>query len=71
LRYRLSLRDLAQMFLVRGFVFSYEAVRAWEAKLTPSLAAGLRRRRQEVPASTRRYRHMRRTAIALGILEAA
>ena len=29
------------------------------------------RMRQHVPASTRRYRHMRRTAIALGILEAA
>ena len=27
LRYKLSLRDLAEMFLSRGFVFSYEAVR--------------------------------------------
>jgi putative transposase len=27
LRYKLSLRDLAEMFLMRGFVFSYEAVR--------------------------------------------
>ena len=35
LRYKLSLRDLAEMFLIRGFVFSYEAVRDWEAKLTP------------------------------------
>ena len=26
LRYKLSLRDLAEMFLIRGFVFSYEAV---------------------------------------------
>jgi len=33
-RYKLSLRDLAEMFLIRGFVFSYEAVRDWEAKLT-------------------------------------
>ena len=24
------------MFLIRGFVFSYEAVRDWEAKLTPA-----------------------------------
>ena len=24
--YKLSLRDLAEMFLIRGFVFSYEAV---------------------------------------------
>src|SRR5215469_6282318 len=25
LRYKLSLRDLAEMFLIRGFVFTYEA----------------------------------------------
>jgi putative transposase len=46
LRYKLSLRDLAEMFLIRGFVFSYEAVRDWEAKLTPALAEDLRRRRK-------------------------
>src|ERR1700693_815533 len=46
LRYKLSLRDLAEMFLIRGFVFSYEAVRDWEAKLTPALADELRRRRR-------------------------
>lgn len=28
--YKLSLRDLAEMFLVRGFAFSHEAVRDWE-----------------------------------------
>jgi len=38
LRYKLSLRDLAEMFLIRGLVFSHEAVRDWEAKLTPALA---------------------------------
>jgi putative transposase len=46
LRYKLSLRDLAEMFLIRGFVFSYEAVRDWEAKLTPALVQELRRRRR-------------------------
>ena len=46
LRYKLSLRDLPEMFLIRGIVFSYEAVRDWEAKLTPALAKGLRRRRR-------------------------
>jgi transposase-like protein len=46
LRYKLSLRDLAEMFVIRGFVFSYEAVRDWEAKLTPALAEDLRRRRK-------------------------
>src|SRR5262249_13972028 len=46
LRYKLSLRDLAEMFLIRGFVFTYEAVRDWEAKLTPALAEALRRSRK-------------------------
>ena len=45
LRYKLSLRDLTEMFLVRGIVFSHEAVRDWEAKLTPALAEELRRLR--------------------------
>src|SRR5215217_5462504 len=42
----LVLRDLPEMFAVRGIVFSYEAVREWEAKLTPALAEALRRRRR-------------------------
>ena len=46
LRYKLSLRDLPEMFALRGIVFSYEAVREWEAKLTPALAEDLRRRRR-------------------------
>src|ERR1700686_3009003 len=45
LRYKLSLRDLAEMFLIRGIVFSHEAGRDWEAKLTPALAEELRPRR--------------------------
>ena len=45
LRYKLSLRDLAEMFLIRGIVFTHEAVRDWEAKLAPMLAEGLRKRR--------------------------
>src|ERR1700681_3311495 len=43
LRYRLTLRDLGEMFLLRGIVFSHEAVRDWEAKLAPVLADKLRR----------------------------
>jgi transposase-like protein len=46
LRYKLSLRDLPEMFVLRGMLFSHEAVRAWEAKLTPALAEELRRRRR-------------------------
>src|SRR5688500_6339796 len=46
LRYKHALRDLPEMFLVRGIVFSHETVRAWEAKLTPALVEDLRRRRR-------------------------
>ena len=51
LRYKLSLRDLAEMFLIRGIVFSYEAVRDWDAKLTPALAEDLRSRKGKVGRS--------------------
>ena len=44
--YKLSLRDLPEMFLLRGIEFNgYEAVRDWEAKLTPLLIDNPRRRR--------------------------
>src|SRR3954452_2121006 len=46
LRYKLSLRDLAEMFLARGVVFSHEAVRDWEARFAPLLTAGLRAKRR-------------------------
>jgi len=52
LRYKLALRDLPEMFAPRGMVFSYEAVRDWEAKLTPALAEDLRRRPRERVAWT-------------------
>lgn len=45
LRYKLSPRDLTEMFLIRGVEFSQETVRVWEAKLTPALIDHLRRRR--------------------------
>ncbi|MDQ2804706.1 MAG: hypothetical protein M3Y41_19250, partial [Pseudomonadota bacterium] len=35
LRYKLSLRDLPEMFAVRGMVFSYEAVREWGPSSPP------------------------------------
>ena len=46
LRYKLSLRDLAEMFLERGFVFTHETVRDWEARFAPLLAARLRAKRR-------------------------
>jgi putative transposase len=44
-RYKLSLRDLAEMFLQRGIRFTHEAVRDWEAKLALLLGDALRKRR--------------------------
>src|SRR5215217_5372235 len=54
LRYRLTLQDLSEMFLQRGIVFSHEAVREWEAKLTPILTAELRQRRRGKGGAGRR-----------------
>src|SRR5690348_15038531 len=46
LRYKLSLRDLAELFVERGFVFTYEAVRDWEARFAPLIADQLRKKRR-------------------------
>ncbi len=46
LRYKLSLRDLAEMFLVRGSEFTHEAVRDWAARCAPLITAGLRAKRR-------------------------
>lgn len=42
LRYKLSLRDLAEMFLERGFEFTHEAVRDWEVRFAPLITEQLR-----------------------------
>ena len=46
LRYPLSLRHLAEMFTERGFAFSHETVRTWEALVAPLLSEQLRARRK-------------------------
>jgi len=46
LRYKLSLRDLAEIFIERGFSCMYEAVRDWEARFALLLAAQLRAKRR-------------------------
>jgi putative transposase len=46
LRYTLSLRDLVEMFLVRGYAFTHETVREWEARFAPLLTEQLRARRR-------------------------
>jgi len=54
LRYPLSLRHLAEMFVERGFVFSHETVRSWEALVAPLLTEHMRARRRG-KASLRRH----------------
>ncbi|GHO71709.1 hypothetical protein KSC_106010 [Ktedonobacter sp. SOSP1-52] len=46
LRYKLSLRDLAEMFLERGWEFTHEAVREWETRFAPLMAEQLRAKRR-------------------------
>jgi transposase-like protein len=66
LRYRLTLSDMAEMFLLRGIVFSYEAVREWEAKLTPLLADELRQRRHGKAGTRGRRWHVDETYLKVG-----
>src|SRR5688572_13356391 len=56
LRYKLSLRNLAEMYLLRGFEFTHEAVRDWEERFAPLLAEHIRgkRKRKGGPALVRR-----------------
>jgi putative transposase len=46
LLFKLSLRDLVQMFLIRGYEFSHEAVRDWEAQFATLLADQVRHKRK-------------------------
>jgi putative transposase len=50
-RYKLSLRDLAEMFLEWGLVFTHEAVREWEAQCAPLLSETLKHRRGQIGPS--------------------
>jgi putative transposase len=44
LRYRLTLRYLSEIMLLRGFTLSHECVRHWEAKSLPVMGEALRKR---------------------------
>src|ERR687885_814201 len=54
------------MFLVRGIVFSYEAVREWEAKLAPLLADELPGRRRGRGGPRGRRWHVDETYLKVG-----
>ncbi len=46
LQYKLSLHNVAEMFLTRGFTFTHETVRTWEERLALLLTAQLKARRR-------------------------
>ncbi len=46
LRYKLSLRDVAEMFLSRGFTFTHEAIRDWQARFASLITEQLRMKRR-------------------------
>jgi putative transposase len=46
IRHKLSLRDLVEMFVVRGYEFTHETVRDWEACFAPLLSARLKAKRR-------------------------
>ena len=46
LRYKLSLRDVAEMLLERGYQVAHETVRSWEASFALLLAERLRAKRR-------------------------
>lgn len=62
-RYKLGLRDLAEMFLERGFEFTHETVRDWEARFAPLLADNLRAKRK---GQAGRLWHVDETYIRVG-----
>ncbi|MEL7086637.1 MAG: IS6 family transposase [Cyanobacteria bacterium J06597_1] len=45
-RFKLSLRDLVEFFLLRGFEFTHETVRDWEERFTPIFIHQLRDKRR-------------------------
>ena len=46
IRYKLSYRDVAEFFLMRGFEFTHEAVRDWEERLATIFPEELRTKRR-------------------------
>lgn len=46
IRYKLSYRDVAEFFLLRGFQFTHETVRDWEERFLPHFIEQIRTKRQ-------------------------
>lgn len=52
LRYKLSLRDLVEMFSTEGVTFSHETVRDWELKFAPLIEKALKAQRRGKASSS-------------------
>lgn len=52
LRYKMSLRDVAEFFLLRGFEFTHETVRLWEERFAPLWVEQLRTKRMGTVGKT-------------------
>ncbi len=46
IRYKLSYRDVAELFWLRGFVFTHETVRDWEERFLPHFTEQIRTKRR-------------------------
>ncbi len=69
LRYKLSLHDLTEMFLERGFVFTHEAVRDWEARFAPLITKQLRAKRaSQAGRSWYVDAHLRQPSMGSGVI---
>jgi putative transposase len=48
LRYKLGLRDVAELLLQRGFEVIYETIRVWEFRFAPLVSENLRNKRRGI-----------------------
>ncbi len=51
-RYKMSYRDVAEYFLLRGFQFTHETVREWEERFAPVFGEKLREKRRNQISTT-------------------
>jgi len=47
LRFKLSYRDVAELFWLRGFHSTYETVREWSERFAPEFVERIRSKRQQ------------------------
>jgi len=58
-RFTLSFRDIEEMLACRGIVVTYETIRQWCLKLTPSFAKSLRKKQGALEKTRQQQQQMR------------